>query len=776
MMYIGRFSSITEIAKKIKGEALEDLIKHCPSDAGGRGLMSYLITPVQRLPRYILFIKELVKFTPKMHPESAPLNVAFEKIDLLTREAEEQESKDDATSELFSIQQRVTPRVSILGPTRSLVKKFEAALLPALGRAIVYLFNDMLLITQPGKTTEQLVLHEPLNTLRFEPMKTELSVAFGQTAIAFDDASQKSDFICLLIAARERAFVRDTDSLIWREVIPKQPVPTAINASGATLGDDLYIMGGYVPLSAKQMAAMPFVAYNIKVGSIRSAQVLSLPIYGASIVEYGGALYLFGGCKVNSRDRLATVYRIEPGANEWSLLETGGEAPAVSHYASVVRRGVWYIFGGNVSHGQRSNDLYAFDFERREFSKVSTRGPKPEPRAHHAGVLYGDFMLVSGGHDEGGIFDDLWAFDFKSHEWTKINARPGMRSDHAIFVRGRNLFIIGGRTAGEGLVMQSDTVVDLVTGESWQIGSIGNSAKMAQFALVERCGEVYVFGGIDEQRPIRYALTKILLPSKYNSEEMMAPETISFEHLKLKVPEKEVVEESPKEKDVPKGRPRMGTGAPAPNLSELETIFARRKEANAHEDGMKPAAKPQRNFAKTMQPELAAAMRPVIQKELVKEVQKGAAKEAVKKPAKAAAAPPKEKEGQKGPSSLYDAEVLEVLQEMNVDASGLAPFQARVVDRQIKKLISIRAENEVLKERISKAVIFVGGIGVSTVIVVDRKAKVTKMLGKVAFNTVAVEARGMKAIINVAEKFVPLDEQSFAAAGGFGTMVKVVLL
>ena len=36
-----------------------------------RGLDSYLITPIQRIPRYVMLLQEMLKVTPTHHPDFA---------------------------------------------------------------------------------------------------------------------------------------------------------------------------------------------------------------------------------------------------------------------------------------------------------------------------------------------------------------------------------------------------------------------------------------------------------------------------------------------------------------------------------------------------------------------------------------------------------------------------------------------------------------------------------------------------------------------------------
>jgi FYVE/RhoGEF/PH domain-containing protein 5/6 len=49
-------------------------------NSGGLDLDSLLITPVQRIPRYKLLLKELVKHTSDSHPDKKNLNDALQKM------------------------------------------------------------------------------------------------------------------------------------------------------------------------------------------------------------------------------------------------------------------------------------------------------------------------------------------------------------------------------------------------------------------------------------------------------------------------------------------------------------------------------------------------------------------------------------------------------------------------------------------------------------------------------------------------------------------------
>lgn len=47
---------------------------------GGRDLPTFLIMPIQRLPRYVLLLGELLKYTPESSPEYSSLSSALAAI------------------------------------------------------------------------------------------------------------------------------------------------------------------------------------------------------------------------------------------------------------------------------------------------------------------------------------------------------------------------------------------------------------------------------------------------------------------------------------------------------------------------------------------------------------------------------------------------------------------------------------------------------------------------------------------------------------------------
>lgn len=76
-------------------------------------LMSHLIKPIQRIPRYLLLLKELLKQTPVDHPEYDLLRKAVEKIAAIAEHVNLSKKRADDFVKLINIQSRINSGLSL---------------------------------------------------------------------------------------------------------------------------------------------------------------------------------------------------------------------------------------------------------------------------------------------------------------------------------------------------------------------------------------------------------------------------------------------------------------------------------------------------------------------------------------------------------------------------------------------------------------------------------------------------------------------------------------
>lgn len=120
------------------------------------GLPSYLILPIQRIPRYRLLLQDLIKHTEKDHPDYANLNKALESILQVADHLNAAMKGIDATNEIIKIQNMFNSDVNFLEPHRRFITsgRFmelkDTDKVTANGRDLhLHIFNDILVFSQP---------------------------------------------------------------------------------------------------------------------------------------------------------------------------------------------------------------------------------------------------------------------------------------------------------------------------------------------------------------------------------------------------------------------------------------------------------------------------------------------------------------------------------------------------------------------------------------------------------------------------------------------------
>ncbi|GAB5371041.1 hypothetical protein AAMO2058_001545200 [Amorphochlora amoebiformis] len=84
--YLNNWTKLQEMIKKLMDKSkYQRFFKKQQDELKGMGVSSYLIMPIQRVPRYVLLIKELVKYTDNDHPEYDSLQKALRSIQKIAK-------------------------------------------------------------------------------------------------------------------------------------------------------------------------------------------------------------------------------------------------------------------------------------------------------------------------------------------------------------------------------------------------------------------------------------------------------------------------------------------------------------------------------------------------------------------------------------------------------------------------------------------------------------------------------------------------------------------
>eukprot|EP00475_Leptophrys_vorax_P019975 TRINITY_DN2736_c0_g1_i1.p1 TRINITY_DN2736_c0_g1~~TRINITY_DN2736_c0_g1_i1.p1 ORF type:complete len:725 (+),score=210.00 TRINITY_DN2736_c0_g1_i1:40-2214(+) len=168
-------------------------------------LMSYLILPVQRIPRYELLLREFLKNTPEGHPEREVLAGAFEKVQSIAQHINESKRRVENMSKVLAIQNKIEGNmdVPLLAPHRRLIKEghVEVGRSGLLGhtfrKRVIFLFNDSFLTTAEDFAFKDWILIES------ESFKVTALEAHGRYGFEVNHKDHNEKYFCVSEAERE---------------------------------------------------------------------------------------------------------------------------------------------------------------------------------------------------------------------------------------------------------------------------------------------------------------------------------------------------------------------------------------------------------------------------------------------------------------------------------------------------------------------------------------------------------------------------------------------
>jgi len=118
------------------------------SDPSGQTLVSYLIMPVQRIPRYVLLFSELIKHTPTSDASYNPARAVLAKLEAIAHMINENKRRFENISKLADIQSLLnTTSFVVATPHRRIIKQGSLTLVARDRPYRLFLFNDIVLRT-----------------------------------------------------------------------------------------------------------------------------------------------------------------------------------------------------------------------------------------------------------------------------------------------------------------------------------------------------------------------------------------------------------------------------------------------------------------------------------------------------------------------------------------------------------------------------------------------------------------------------------------------------
>ncbi|KAJ5167247.1 uncharacterized protein N7482_006028 [Penicillium canariense] len=141
------------------------------------------------------------------------------------------------------------------------------------------------------------------------------------------------------------------------------------------------------------------------------------------------------------------VLRLDLDTLRWELVDNYGDIPGVrmGHTATLYQGDKLIIFGGENEHREYLSDVIILDLQNFHWTLPQISGSVPRGRARHAAVIQDDKLFIVGGvtGENNVILDDLTYLDLQTWTWSRTWSFTA-RFDHTAWVWGNRLWIFGG--------------------------------------------------------------------------------------------------------------------------------------------------------------------------------------------------------------------------------------------------------------------------------------------------------------------------------------------
>ncbi|KAJ6245368.1 faciogenital dysplasia protein [Anaeramoeba flamelloides] len=120
--------------------------------------------PIQRIPRYVMLLQDMVKHTNKNHPDYDNLKQSLTKVQEIAIYCNEKKREADQMAETFKIESKISGLSNIVNPSRRFLRGGVTYIKPKNGKKIIecylHLFNDLLIISKKAKKLKLLNIIE----------------------------------------------------------------------------------------------------------------------------------------------------------------------------------------------------------------------------------------------------------------------------------------------------------------------------------------------------------------------------------------------------------------------------------------------------------------------------------------------------------------------------------------------------------------------------------------------------------------------------------------
>lgn len=264
-------------------------------------------------------------------------------------------------------------------------------------------------------------------------------------------------------------YAYDSATQNWRRLTPQENGPVPVSRCGHTLvaheGRLILFAGSGPDHKALNDVWFYHPSKNLWEQVETHGAIPAARLFHTSVI-YNNAMYVFGGLDGDDDiwrlDLTSKQWQKQPLGEEMTVIRPGRPGPRWMHTAAVWRD-YMYLFGGEITGGRTTSELWQFNFSCAQWTKLeppTVTGTPPGSRAFHASVLLKNKWIIHAGrNDQAGKLGDAYEFLFAKHEWRRVSTMLApwcqcARWGHQIvFVPSTKAFIVTGGVTIEVLVL-----------------------------------------------------------------------------------------------------------------------------------------------------------------------------------------------------------------------------------------------------------------------------------------------------------------------------------
>ncbi|KAH0786563.1 Kelch motif family protein [Histomonas meleagridis] len=467
LLYISNYSNIIKIIlEKSKNKAFEEKLKeltqkNTKGDGPKGELTSYLITPVQRMPRYILFLRELLKATPPSHPDFAMLASAASKLEEVTGQIDQASTAAENNAKLLTIQNSLRDHFSVIHPSRIFKMSIPITYKkPKSMNGLLYLFNDLILFTKESRNNTQSYVYDDLpNTFRYVvkhgtleftiymPVKKS-SDKIQQLIFDFPDNTQMNDFIKNLNELKDEFYTKkgiDVSKMFrFNLLLPTKPLPQLHGHCSVNIDNNIYIFGG----KSNNTFPTDFIVITFDNESTPNIKTIPTKIPGRmnfSMTYHDKTIYIFGG--TTESEYFNDIWEFDILTNKYQQMKSTNTPEARSGHTLTYYNSRLYLIGGINKKNRILDEVCIYDIDIGIWSIIKGEN-SPSSCIYHTANLINDKIIIHGGmNGRTNYCLDFNIFNTNNNEWEKPNIigdRSPLRSNHCSIKLKQFIIYIGG--------------------------------------------------------------------------------------------------------------------------------------------------------------------------------------------------------------------------------------------------------------------------------------------------------------------------------------------